>query len=250
MYSDEAKLQGAFMKIPKSLVRKGFAVVKKHVGPVVTEVVTSVAPVAERALDRFHEKKRETVDLSNVIDLPVEKAVSYLEDKGFVVHPVLLPPHSKHRRDRPDIVIDVVPKKAKRDAQILVKLYYIDKETLEQSHQMVELVNVVGMTLDRATSILEGRTFHVATLIAPAKKEYAQLQAEQVVAMKPAPSPFIKNVKKGSVVQLHYIDEPTLEKSRWLQLMHQEKILARNEKVSAPLLRVKKWVERKNKDGS
>lgn len=235
------------MKIPKSFVKKGFAMAKEHIEPVVSEVAASVAPIAERAVDHFHEKKRETMDLSDVIDLPVEKAVSYLEGKGFVVHPVLLPPHSKHRRDRPDTVIDVVPKKAKRDAEILVKLYYIDNESIEKSHQMVELVNVVGMTLDRATDILEGLTLHVAAFTAPAKREYAQLQAEQVVAMKPAPSLFVKNVKKGSAVQLQYIDEATLEESRSLQLSYQEKIVERNEKVSRPLIRAKEWVVRKDK---
>ncbi len=213
--------------------------------PVAAKAADKIVPIAEKAVDKFHEHRRDLVDLSVMVELGIEEAKAHLEKKGFVVHPVLLPPQDKYKNVVSDTVLSISPKKAKAHAGTLVKLYYVDQNTVDKSRKTSELINVVGMPLEKATDILEGLKLNVVAALAAPKKEYAEKKIDQVLEMKPAPSALLKNVKKGTVIALKYIDEVALEESQELQRAHQEKILARSEKLNERLIQVKKLIERK-----
>ena len=105
--------------------------------PDLTEVagrtIDATAPIIEKNIDRYHHYKNSLIKLDNVVDLPLDVARRHLENKGFVVTPVLVKPARKYANEREMEVVAIHPKLGKYEPGTLVKLYYLDQATIVQS---------------------------------------------------------------------------------------------------------------------
>lgn len=73
-------------------------------------------------------------EVPNVLELDVAEAKKHLTDMGFRVSAVLVKPERKYTKKRDGEVVDYAPHWVEKKG--LVKLYYVDKEVVEESKKI------------------------------------------------------------------------------------------------------------------
>lgn len=102
----------------------------------VKHVADKASPIIEKELDRRHTHKQSLIALDNVIDVPLDYAVSHLEAKGFTVLPILSKPKARFANERPMEVVAMHPKPGHYEANRLIKLYFVDDEVIAMSQAL------------------------------------------------------------------------------------------------------------------
>lgn len=105
-------------------------------------IVKEAAPIVDKALDRQYEHQKNLVKVPNLVDMPLQAAQDYCEEIGLKAVLIELPPHAKYASYRPNRIIDTEPKPNLLQGGVLkgslIKLRYIDEETLAESKLKVK----------------------------------------------------------------------------------------------------------------
>lgn len=104
----------------------------------ISKGIEELSPIVKTELDRRHEHKQSLISLDDVRHLDITEAKAILENKGFTVSLILAQPQAKYGKERPQTVLEQVPKSGKFPPGKLVKLYYLDQEGKEISQDLAQ----------------------------------------------------------------------------------------------------------------
>ncbi|MGT2785285.1 PASTA domain-containing protein [Streptococcus merionis] len=183
---------------------------------VVAPIVASAAPMVKDVIDQQNEAKKDYIQLPNLVDMRLTDAIGHLERLHFVPQEMLVEPHKKYLTKKVDYVLQMDPKPGKYPEGTLVKIYYMNADILDQCDDQVELPKIKGLDLEAATELLTNKGFEVVTALAKPHKNYADDHNNCVVDFEPKPALFTNNLRRGTTITLHYVNDVIIEKSQHL----------------------------------
>lgn len=230
------------------LVNSAGKLLKAAVGKETIEKIAEPAGrMIEQAVDRHFANQKMMIEVPDLRELKLQEAKEYLERLGFTVHPVLQAPHSKYKNKMSDTVVAMSPKAGKIKPNTLFKLYYVNQDVIRDSHKTIDLPDVVGMSLANASRLLESIGLIPVPILLTPRKEHAGRKTGTVLRMSPTPTVLSKQVKRGSVIKLRYLDDGTLEQSRTLRQTQRQKLARRNEQLAESIDKTKRVFQKKKK---
>lgn len=204
----------------------------------VEEVSKHSTPLIDKAIERHYASKKDRIFLSDVVHMSIDKAKDHLEGLGLVVA-ILPAKQSQLKKDiRLDEVVHMVPKPGFVSKGSLVKLYVV---TAEQTltGESSSLPNLKGMFLEEAASLLEESGFKVARIPLKADRKYYKEESYRVISSDPKNRLFSQSPRLGVIIRLFYLDDSTLQESRHLEQLYQDKVQEQKQTVIDSLNRVK-----------
>lgn len=105
---------------------------------IIGKTIDNTRPIIEKHMEQKHEKNMQMTHLDDVINLPVDKAQSHLEQLGFVVATLPVKPHKKWLSASLDEVVQMSLRPGKHKKGSLVKLYYITMDVLDRSQELLD----------------------------------------------------------------------------------------------------------------
>lgn len=204
-------------------VKKGLLMsagpVKAILGSVVAgELGKTVVPMIKDAVDDYQEQQKHLVTVPEVQGASIKEAKDFLQGKGFYVTEKLVTPSQAYAKKSPGDIIKLSPKSgSKVEPGSLVVIYYVDEAVIKASQDIsIELMDVEGMSLERAKTYLEGRGLTVEICPLNPDRKYHLYQPDMVVKMSPKPSLFQKRVSGDHVIKLYTLSPQAIAKSQEL----------------------------------
>lgn len=123
---------------------------------IVDKVSGHAAPLIDKAIDRHFDAQKDFITLQDLSHLSVEQAKSIIEGLGFIAVPILVKADKKYASQKTHEVLRMVPRSGKIKLGSVVKLYYLDDATLEESQTLLADYNRQQRALlDKMTNSLE-----------------------------------------------------------------------------------------------
>lgn len=103
---------------------------------ILSDTIKSTTPLVEKAMDRRFESQQQLVDLPNLIDLNISEAKETLEELGFKVVTIAAKADKKFSKNKAEELVKMEPKPGRVRQGIVVKLYYVTEEIVEESKNL------------------------------------------------------------------------------------------------------------------
>ena len=203
--------KGTIGKVAKKIFKTagGYELVTDVFG----KVAESTRPIIEKAMEHHQTKMNHRTDLPDVTQLPIDQGKEYLKELGFHVVVLLAKPKARYMTEEVGEIVAMQPKPGKVTKGSLVKLYYVTEEVIKASQETGDLVNVIGLDVQRAQQILQQKGLIAEPVRMKAHPRYVKERPNVVIDMVPKPNILLTSLKPGSLVKLRYVDEGVLQES-------------------------------------